>query len=430
MQSLAAEQQDAMRANLGAIQETVGGRGIEPGEGARIASERLNAMRDAANKGVKEAYDAARAAGGDAMLPRATETREAMLEAVRDYDLESVPRIAKEIEKFGEGGAPTVRDLLDARQRLSVLRQSSDTIESGAASKAIAGMDKYVADALDNDLFLGDPNAVKAWRDALKARREFGKTFEGNDLVQALTAREPRSGEMALKTAPEDAANLILGKSDLGWIGKKDLKRDLTRLRDVLGAESPEWAGIRGELFGRLMSAAKGPSEGGVTTVSGTNFLNAWDKAKLRDPEIIRSMFTPAERKMIDDFAEISARVSKPVKGGDNPSNSAISFMVMKTLNNLGTAIGGAAGSIFGPAGAGAGAAVGRGVDEFLASIRGVQAAIKATKGLPKGAQGLSQAQIEALLKAGGDDKAIAAALTGGRGSGAVAGYLAGNPKP
>ena len=404
MQDLVDSQQGQLRANTEAITNKIAGQPVERGQGGAAVAEKLNKMRDTSKKGVDAAYDAARASGDDAMLATSQAPREAMLAKLTDYDLESVPRVAREVEKFGERGAPTVRDLLDARQRLSVLTQDSDQISAGAARKAIQGLDQHVSDALTNDLLLGDPKAVTNWRNALKARREHGKLFDGDDMIEALTERAQRSGETTTKIDPADAANYIFGRGNLGFVGKRNLTRDVTRIKDVLGADSPEWNQLRGDLFQRIVRQGKGPNERGVETFSGQNFMNAWNRFKAEDPQVLKAIFSPEERKLVDDFAEVAQRVTTPVKGGDNSSNSAFaaSALIKKALGTMGT-LGSAGGAAIGGApGAAAGSVAGNILSTFFREIRGVLKAQKAVSGYtPKAAGEVKNRLLPSPLKTG-----------------------------
>ena len=121
----------------------------------------------------------------------------------------------------------------------------------------------WVESSVDDALFSGNPEGIAAWRAAINARRELGAQFQGGDLAQKLTARAPRGGEMQLKVAPEDAANFIFGASATGWTTKSNLARDLTRIRDMLGADSAGWNALRQEAFLRLSRTAEGAFEGG-----------------------------------------------------------------------------------------------------------------------------------------------------------------------
>jgi hypothetical protein len=386
MQHHVAEAQAALRGNVEAIaSQLAGDKAVAVGDGGRAVSERLNASRDAVKATVDKAYDDARARGEDAMLSTAKDLREGILEGLRrKYNLDRVKSVAGEVEKLGEGGAPTVRELYDMRERLSSLTQSSDSVEGGAARVAKGAFDDYMRVALKNDLLVGDPTAVKAWKDAIRKRAAFGRLFQGNDLIEALTERTARGGEQqTLKVAPEDATNYIFNRSSLGFIGKKDLKRDLARMRTVLGPDSEAWNTLRGEAFKRIARSGEGSAEGGAPMFSGQKFMNAWTKAKADDPEVLATMFTAEERSLIDRFAEVAQRATTPVKGGDNPSNTAITMkkFTEQWFPFLTPSGGAAAGAVAGgPAGAAGGAVLGSFFNALREALK-VNKAIKATRG-------------------------------------------------
>lgn len=340
VRGVVAEQQDALRGNVAAITDNVAaGAPVARGSGGQLASERLNTMYDEAKAGVDTAYDAARATGDGARLPREQMPvlGSQLRQAVETYDLAGVPRVKTELDRIDTiagSGSVTVRDLFDARARLSNLRASSDQVEAGAARNASRALDAYINRAVTDDLFTGDPQTVNAWRTAIQRRREFGQLFESGDLIESLTERAPRGGEMrALRVDPGDATNYILGRSDMGFVGKQNLYRDLTRLRTVLGPQSQEWNSIRAEVFQRVGSQGEGGVEFGSRQFSGVKFQKAWQDFVRKDPRLAEELFTAEERATIDRFAAIAARVTSPVRGGDNSSNTAVAGA--RLLGNL-----------------------------------------------------------------------------------------------
>ena len=239
-------------------------------------------------------------------------------EAMASYDQlnPDVASVFREVGRLSET-RPSARLLYDARQRLSRLR-GNDT-EISAARTAIQELDRYISDALDAGAFDGEPGAVMAWRDALRERRTQGATFESGDLIQQLTEREFRSGARTTSVAPEDAGNRIFGTGN-SWINKANLARDLTRLREVMGANSQEWGALRGEHFRRLMDAGQGPLEGGAPTFSGRNFANAWRDARARAMPTLRALYSSEEIAALDRLAFLADRTTTPVTGGRNTS--------------------------------------------------------------------------------------------------------------
>lgn len=232
---------------------------IGPGSGGNMISDALNSRFDAANAAVNDAYSTARAARGDqAMIPRAEMpvTTANIRDAVSDFDMTRVPAVGRILDGIDKLSTPNIRDLFEARSKLSGLRVSNDTVESAAAGKASRALDTEIM-RLEPHI-TGDPQAVQAWRTAIGQRRALGQQFEGNDLINSLTERTYHGGQMTNAVAPEDAVNTLLGRSPLGFVGKKDSLRDLTRIRDTVGPQSPEWHALRGEVVDRLIQASGG----------------------------------------------------------------------------------------------------------------------------------------------------------------------------
>ena len=317
-------QQDAIRAGADQIARNLAG-GLPPaiGRGAEAGVEALLQRRQAMKAGVDDAYGLAREMGDSAMLDSAADVRNAMLGGLRDFDLQDVPAVARVVESFGEGGAPTARQIFDARARLSKLRQAGG-LESAAASDAIGALDRSVNEAMTNDLILGDPAAIDQWRAAIAANREYAEIFKSGDLVDKLTRQTGGGGARQLEIDPADAANLIFGRSTLGMVGRKNLYRDLTKVRDLLGPESEGWNQLRAEAFMRFANAGETTLEGGVPQFSGAAMQKAWNKANREDARLMDLLFTDEERGLISRFATMSSRITSPVRGGDNPSNTAI----------------------------------------------------------------------------------------------------------
>jgi len=338
-QAAVAAQQDALRQNIDQIGASMAGGGVPMrGEGGARVSDALVAARNAKADEVSAAYKAAREGAGAAVLPShdMQPLVGGMIEAVgRDHALRDVPKTAGHLRDLlamaDKGADGDIRKLFETRARLSSLRADGGA-EGVAASKAIASFDASIDDALANDLLHGDPAAVQKWRTAIGARREMGEVFQQGDLVDRLTQKTGSGSARRLAVDPGDAANYIFNSSALGMVGRKNLYRDLTKVRDMLGDDSEAWNSLRSEAFARISGAGDGGVEGGVQQFSGAKFLKAWNDAKSKDARLIETLFTPDERKTIDQFAAISSRVTSPVKGGDNPSNTAFALKALKSL--------------------------------------------------------------------------------------------------
>lgn len=341
------QQQAALRGNVDAIRTGMAGETAPPpGAGGAMVSDALNARYAAAKAGVDAAYDTARA-GAPARMPAydAQALYGNVRSAVADFDPLNIPRVARELGNLQDlttAGDPEATQLFQARTRLSQLRASNDPVERAAAARAVKAFDTTISDHLSDDLFHGDPQTVANWRAAIAQRRGFGQLFQGNDLIQRLTSREPIGGQMQLSVDPHDATNYILGRSGLGFVGRQGLYRDLGRLRDTLGTDSPGWNALRADAFSRIAAAGEGGVEAGTPQFSGVKFLKSWQAANKADPQLMSTLFSDEERATINRFGSIASRVTSPVRGGDNPSNTAVAaglaairklpFVVLKSL--------------------------------------------------------------------------------------------------
>lgn len=261
------------------------------GEGGAAVSARLNSEFDAANQVVNRAYDAARAAAPDAaFLPQAERPQLAanLREAVRDFSPQDVPRVTRVLTDIDNLGTTTLRDLYEGRARLGNLRASNDPVEARAAGQLVRALDGEIADAAERGVIAGDPEVVGLWRTAIAARRDLGRQYQGDDLIQTLTERGVHGDGRVNVVAPEDASNALLGRS--GVSNRADTLRDLTRIRDRVGADSAEWRGLQREAAGRLLNRDAGRETYG----------QAWDRFSRDNPELASLLMSDADAAALD----------------------------------------------------------------------------------------------------------------------------------
>lgn len=259
---------------------------VPAGSGGQAVSRALNARFDAAKQGVDSAYDAARAAAPEAAHLRTAEfpqLRANVREAIRDFHPDDISSVAREMEGLDLLSTPTIRDLYETRQRLTGVRLSKPD-QAVAAARAIRALDDEIAGAVERGAVTGDDEVVGLWRNAIAARRDMGRQFEGGDLIQRLTEREFRGGGRANAVAPEDASSVILGRNGIN--ARPDLTRDLTRLRDTLGADSPEWQAFQRESVSRILGRDAGSE----------NFGDAWQAFQRQNPQLAELLMGQSER--------------------------------------------------------------------------------------------------------------------------------------
>lgn len=260
---------------------------VPTGMAGQAVHSRLNREFDTAKAQVNSLYDAARDATpeGARLLGEAKpKVAQNLREAVRDFDPEAVPRVARQLDNFDALKSATARDLFEMRTRLGKLRVSADPVEAEAASTAVRAIDTQMDEALQSGSFTGDTGVIQQWRDAIAARRDLGRQFEGKDLIQDLTKRTYRGGERTNAVAPEDASSAIFGRT--GVTAKPNAVRDLTRLRDRFGADSPEWRAVQDEGFSRVLGRDAGSEE----------FGRSWDQFSTRSPDLANLLLSDQGR--------------------------------------------------------------------------------------------------------------------------------------
>lgn len=264
---------------------------ITAGRGGALVSGKLNEGFDAANARVNAAYGSAREAAPEAAYFSRAEQPQInanLREAVRDYDPLTVPDVSRELTRLDGLSTMTARDIFEARARLSALR-ADPGVQGRAAGQAVRAIDAQIDDAMERGALSGDPEAVKLWQAAIGERREMGRQFQGDDLIQTLTERELHGAGRATAVAPEDASNAIMGRT--GMVPPRDATRDLTRLRDTLGDGSPEWRALQQEWQSRVLGREAGTEAYG----------RSWDQFVGENPELGRLLMSA------DDAAGLQA---------------------------------------------------------------------------------------------------------------------------
>jgi hypothetical protein len=258
---------------------------VEPGSGGVQVSAALNTSYDRAKAGVDAAYARAREAAPEAAHLAAADRpalAASLRESVRDFHPQDIPSVTRVLGDVDRLSTPTLRDLFEARQHLSSLRATPD-IQGAAASRAVRALDSEIEAAVERGAITGDPQVVNLWRTAIGARRDFGRQFEGDDLIAQLTERGRHGSGRANVVAPEDASSAILGRNGLAQ--RPDLVRDLTRLRDTLGADSPQWEALRQEALSRVLGRDSGTE----------NYGAAFGRFNREAPQLARILVSPAD---------------------------------------------------------------------------------------------------------------------------------------
>ena len=336
--------QDALDANAEAIRQRIIGstRQSEPGDRGQAIQSALATLRGDAKTAVNDLYTAARQGGDAAIDPNAY--RQGVQNVINDvaesFDQTSAPKtsailsnLAKSAE-VGDGNASQlISNVFRVRRQLTSLGADIGA-DGAAAGTAKRALDKHLIDMMDEAAMSGDAGAIDRWKAAIKSFREYATKYQGKDLIQTLTDKV--KGANQLKVDSVDAMNVILGRDDIGFVGKNGMTRDLVKLRETLGETSDAWRSLKEEAFLRFMRKAAGAVHPTERTFSGANLSKAWETALEKNPEVMRTIFTNEERALISQFVRVAQRVTTSAPGGVNTSNTggAVAQMVKKLFGS------------------------------------------------------------------------------------------------
>lgn len=342
--TLRAGQNTALGANADAIGSQIAGGALgESGSGGALASYTLTRLRDAMKARTDALYTAARASehgGIDIATGRGLAFDLGNGRRVPDL-IAHAPRAQAMLAEFqdlltraGEGEV-TIRAMMDWRRRLTTLASATrDDADAMALGDIRRTFDEKIQQMVDASMLSGDAASVQRWMDAIGSRREMGRLFEGDDLIERLTTMKQRGGGYELAVPPSQAANEIFGPAGLA-AGDINLARDLTRLRDVLrgppmlsavAKEEGEaaWNALRGEAFDRLIRRAAGPYEDETArrAFSGAGLARAIDNVMQTNPQLMRVLFSAEELAQLEQLKRAALAVTTTARGGQNFSNT------------------------------------------------------------------------------------------------------------
>ena len=335
--------QVAIDDNLSEMQRLIAGDGgtvINRGEGAELVQESLSGQRTQARTDADDMYEVAKEKGADAtfndfppeanlypavtdvqsptILNAFTDSMESYLKnnfAVSDLNGSGASELLKDFRNLANGDTPaTVNQLMLWRQKLN--SGQFGTPDSVARKEMRKRFDDHFEQAMQDDLISGSPESVQAWKDATDNYKDFARTWKDKDLVDRLTQTKPGLGdEVAFVTSPADAANFIFNTSNLGFATKKELQRDILKMKKLLPPS--EFNLLRQELFIRIMDS--GRTGGG--SISGAKLKSGFEKMMRENSAVMNAAFPLEQINMMKQFARVADLANNTAR---NNSNSGI----------------------------------------------------------------------------------------------------------
>lgn len=215
---------------------------------------------------------------------------------------------------------PTVNDLQAIRRaatKLSFRDQGSKGYAGGQIKRQI---DDKLIDASENNLIKGDDEAVKLWREAINARRDFGDKFE-----------TPK--EIALSLTDEPLEVIEAKFLGTGAINKRASKIYDETLK-AIPKDQQKQAGflLRQSVFNKMIkrAAARADDPDGIDSI----FLANQIKNLRRDNKSLWNKFPESEKKLLNTLEN---NLRSETKNGviNNVAKSMFRFLSMATRSNL-----------------------------------------------------------------------------------------------
>ena len=175
----------------------------------------------------------------------------------------------------------------------------------------------WLQDTVDNELMLGDPNALDLLKRAPRLHAELRRLYGGGksmDGAQRIVSKLIDSG-----SNETDAVNLLFGNAELKGTGAS--VGALKNIREIVG-DGPEWQALKEGAVMRLMSRMERNAPGGVNNINYKALGDDWAKA-LDGPAapLMRELFTREEIGAMRGFVSDLRKIAPP-EGTVNRSNT------------------------------------------------------------------------------------------------------------
>lgn len=334
MNQARAEQEQAITSNMSEIQKIIAGSAptISRGEGGSLAQAELSAARQIAKTDANKAFTTARELSEESGTVLPSNIFKGFGDDVKtiitkDHAIDDLLPVQNFIKSFTELGAKdssvSVRGLFDLRKQLnSKIRSGKGDESSVALGKMKTQLDNKIDSLLETALLQGDDIVIKTWRDAIKGYKDYKQKWESGNLMDRLTKINQQSGNRELVVAPESASNYIFNSSNLGFINKANLQRDLLKMKENLSSDS--WNGLRQEIYLKIMNQSRGAQREGL---SGAKLLTNVNKVLQDNKPLMSALYTQEEIALLQQFARVANRTLNTTQNFSNTSAANISAL-------------------------------------------------------------------------------------------------------
>lgn len=335
-------QQQAIDQNRAAIAEKIAGGSpvIAKGQSGEIVQAEIKAGRDKAGREANQAYKDARdlAAQEGSILPAGVFS--GFSQRVRDLvsrdhaltmggkpnkELALVDSYLKQLALFeAKGTNVPIKEIFDYRSSITgrIGQGKGDSVS--AALKVIKKeLDKKINVLLDTALEKGNSAVIEAWRSAIKGWKDYKSTWESGNLMDRLTQVNPKNTAIVeFKVSPESASNYIFNSSNLGFLSKANLQRDLLKMKKHLTPEA--WGSLRQEIYLKIVNASLNPQGTGI---SGAALLKNVNKTLRENQPLMSALYSSEEQALLSQFARVANRTLNTQINASNTASATLNAL-------------------------------------------------------------------------------------------------------
>lgn len=208
----------------------------------------------------------------------------------------------------------------NARQILNrYYREATDQDVRFGLQQMIGKFDERIENAINNNLYSGDPKALQAWKNARKLWSNYQKQF-------GIQRTGPESGSLVRQIvnenkSPEAIANMLFNvKTDKAL--KSAAAKILNQLKTGLGSNSQEYEKIRAAYVNKIMTPeGVGPKAYGNIANQIEDFLSGSTR------EVSRSMLSQNERFALEQYAKVMRMAAE-----NRPQDYEKSYGLIKSM--------------------------------------------------------------------------------------------------
>ena len=284
--------------NLQSMAERMVGRNTSdsPMESAQRVQEGILDAERALKSKVDDAYGAARSYNAniadEAILAIPDRVTTALRDSATILDDALTPGAVRVMKDLSDNPETSIRMLDIQRQRIN--NMFSDTMDrrDKRALKIIKdAFDDAIGDAIDNQMFTGDPQALDALKKARGLYADYAKKFRSNDqagkIVQKIIDRD---------AAPEEIANLMIGVNGMSKAGSARIAK---RYGEIVGRDSEAFNSLREMAFLTITRKPTNETKGAQALVS--TIKKALEG---QGSSLMKELYTEAELSTLKRFSQ------------------------------------------------------------------------------------------------------------------------------